>query len=74
MGVYMGVFNMFIVFPEIVAALSFGPLIRIVFGAGNPNSPLYVVMMGGKILPTWGPHTGVISNPSERVAAVTTPA
>jgi maltose/moltooligosaccharide transporter len=47
MGIYMGVFNMFIVLPEIVAALSFGPLIRIVFGAGNPNSPLYVVMMGG---------------------------
>src|SRR2546430_13606480 len=29
MGVYMGVFNFFIVIPEIVAALGFGPLIRL---------------------------------------------
>ena len=50
MGVYMGVFNFFIVIPEIVAALGFGPLIRLVFGAGNPNAPLYVVMMGGGFL------------------------
>jgi maltose/moltooligosaccharide transporter len=47
MGIFMGVFNMFIVIPEIVAALTFGPLIRIAFGAGNPNAPLYVVMLGG---------------------------
>ena len=43
MGVYMGVFNFFIVLPEIVAALSFQPLIKHVFH----NNPLYVVMMGG---------------------------
>ncbi len=47
MGVYMGVFNFFIVLPEIVAALTFGPLTRALFGADNPNSPLYVVMIGG---------------------------
>lgn len=46
-GLYMGVFNAFIVLPEITAALTFGPLIRAVFGAGNPNAPLYVVMFGG---------------------------
>ena len=46
-GVYMGVFNFFIVLPEIAAALSFGPLTRALFGADNPNSPLYVVMIGG---------------------------
>ena len=39
MGVYMGVFNFFIVLPEILQALTFGPLIRGVFGANNPNSP-----------------------------------
>ncbi|MEX2154373.1 MAG: MFS transporter [Gemmatimonadaceae bacterium] len=50
MGVYMGVFNFFIVIPEIVAALAFGPLIRLVFGEGNPNAPLYVVMLGGACL------------------------
>jgi maltose/moltooligosaccharide transporter len=47
MGVYMGVFNFFIVIPEIIAALAFGPLIRLAFGEGNPNAPLYVVMLGG---------------------------
>jgi maltose/moltooligosaccharide transporter len=47
MGVYMGVFNFFIVIPEIVASLGFGPLIRLLFGRDNPNAPLYVVMLGG---------------------------
>ena len=47
MGVYMGVFNFFIVIPEIIQALTFGPLIRGVFGANNPQSPLYVVLIGG---------------------------
>lgn len=42
-GVYMGVFNFFIVIPEIVAAVSFQPLVQNVFH----NNPLYVVMMGG---------------------------
>jgi maltose/moltooligosaccharide transporter len=47
MGVYMGVFNFFIVIPEITQALTFGPLIRALFGANNPRSPLYVVIVGG---------------------------
>ena len=50
MGVYMGVFNAFIVIPEIVAALTFGPLIRTVFGEANPDSSLYMVMIGGASL------------------------
>jgi maltose/moltooligosaccharide transporter len=47
MGVYMGVFNAFIVIPEICAALGFGPLIRLLLGPDNPNTALYVVMAGG---------------------------
>jgi len=50
MGVYMGIFNFFIVIPEIVASFAFGPVIRAVFGADNPNSPMYVVMAGGGFL------------------------
>jgi maltose/moltooligosaccharide transporter len=50
MGVYMGVFNFFIVIPEIVAALAFGPLIRVAFGADNPNASLYMVLFGGVFL------------------------
>lgn len=50
MGVYMGIFNFFIVIPEIVASFAFGPVIRAVFGPDNPNSPMYVVMAGGAFL------------------------
>jgi maltose/moltooligosaccharide transporter len=50
MGVYMGVFNFFIVIPEITAALFFGPLIRLFFGTDNPNASLYMVMFGGIFL------------------------
>ena len=50
MGVYMGIFNFFIVIPEIVAALAFGPLSRMLFGQGNPNAPVYFVMIGGVCL------------------------
>lgn len=46
-GIYMGVFNFFIVIPEIVQALTFGPIIRLLFGAENHNAPLYMVMVGG---------------------------
>ncbi len=46
MGVYMGIFNFFIVIPEIIASLSFKPLVRYVFD----NNPLYVVMLGGASL------------------------
>jgi maltose/moltooligosaccharide transporter len=47
MGVYMGVFNFFIVLPEIFQALAFGWVIRNLFGENNNNSPLYMVMFGG---------------------------
>jgi maltose/moltooligosaccharide transporter len=47
MGVYMGVFNFFIVIPEIVASLALGPFTRLAFGEGNPSAPLYVVLLGG---------------------------
>ena len=50
MGVYMGIFNFFIVIPEIVASLGFGPVTRALFGVDNPNAPLYVVMLGGLCL------------------------
>ncbi|HEY0406117.1 MAG TPA: MFS transporter [Pyrinomonadaceae bacterium] len=50
MGVYMGIFNFFIVIPEIVASFTFGPVIRVLFGRDNPNAPLYVVMAGGAFM------------------------
>ena len=50
MGVYMGIFNFFIVIPEILASLLFGPVIRAAFGADNPNATLYMVLVGGVCL------------------------
>ena len=47
MGLYMGVFNFFIVIPEIIASFTFGPAIRMIFGDDNRTAPLYVVMAGG---------------------------
>jgi maltose/moltooligosaccharide transporter len=43
MGVYMGIFNFFIVLPEIIAALTFGPIVKNFLG-GNL---IYAVMAGG---------------------------
>jgi maltose/moltooligosaccharide transporter len=47
MGVYMGIFNFFIVIPEIIASLFFGRIIRAIFGANSSIAPLYMVMAGG---------------------------
>jgi maltose/moltooligosaccharide transporter len=46
MGVYMGIFNFFIVLPEIAAALIFKPIVKYVFN----NSEVAVVVMGGMFL------------------------
>ncbi len=46
MGIYMGVFNFFIVIPEILASVALQPLVKNVF----QNNPLYVVMLGGASL------------------------
>jgi maltose/moltooligosaccharide transporter len=43
MGVYMGIFNFFIVLPEILAALFFGDIVKHWLG-GNL---IYAVMAGG---------------------------
>jgi maltose/moltooligosaccharide transporter len=66
MGVYMGVFNFFIVIPEIIASVAFGPLIRLVFGESNPQAPLYVVMLGGICLLTAAALVGLVRDVGER--------
>ena len=43
MGVYMGIFNFFIVIPQLVAATVLGFLLRILFG----GAPIYALVMGG---------------------------
>lgn len=68
LGVYMGVFNFFIVLPEIVAALGFGPLSRALFGAGNQSAPLYFVVMGGGLLLTAAACVGLVHDVGEQTA------
>lgn len=46
MGVYMGIFNFFIVIPEIVASVALEPVVKDLFG----NNPVKVVMLGGASL------------------------
>ena len=65
MGVYMGIFNAFIVIPEIVAAVGFGPAIRFLLGPGNPNAPLYVVMFGGVCLLLAAAAVAFVEDPGE---------
>ena len=62
----MGVFNFFIVIPEITAALGFGPLIRLTFGEANPNAPLYVVLLGGVFLLTASVCVAFVRDVGER--------
>jgi maltose/moltooligosaccharide transporter len=45
-GLYMGIFNFFIVIPEIAAALTFKPIVKHIFN----NSEVAVVVMGGVFL------------------------
>lgn len=42
-GVYMGIFNFFIVIPEIIASLALQPVVKQLFN----NDPVKVVMLGG---------------------------
>jgi maltose/moltooligosaccharide transporter len=46
MGVYMGIFNFFIVLPEITASLTFQPVVKYVFR----DNPLNMIMFGGACL------------------------
>lgn len=50
MGVYMGIFNFFIVIPEIIASVTFGRIIKWIFGENSTSAPLFVVMAGGVFL------------------------
>lgn len=46
MGIFMGLFNMFIVIPEIIAALGFGWVMNVVFD----NTKIYAIVTSGVLL------------------------
>ncbi len=61
MGVYMGIFNFFIVIPEILAALTLDPVMKHLLG----NDPVKVVMMGGASLLVAAVLTQFVQEPAE---------
>ena len=69
MGVYMGIFNFFIVLPEIIAALTFGPAVKNLLG-GNL---IHAVMAGGvfmlvaAVITLFVPYTGIAPNQLQEV-------
>jgi len=68
MGVYMGIFNFFIVLPEIIASITFGPLVKNLLG-GNL---VYAVMVGGGFMLLAALLTQLVQvKPAETEAAVT---
>src|SRR5688500_2506314 len=66
MGLYMDVFNFFIVLHEIVADLDFTPHTRALFGVGHPASPLFVVMLGGLCLLVAAACVGLVKDVGSR--------
>lgn len=60
MGLYMGIFNFFIVIPQLVAASVLGVLIKILFG----GQPLYALGLGGVSLIVAGLLVFRVSKPS----------
>jgi maltose/moltooligosaccharide transporter len=75
MGVYMGIFNFFIVLPEIIAALTFGSLVKMLL---NGNL-IYAVMAGGgfillaALLTQWVQEQPAVARPSVAPALTETP-
>jgi maltose/moltooligosaccharide transporter len=61
-GVYMGIFNFFIVTPEIIASLAFGW----VMAHGLNNNRLYAVIAGGFFLIAAALLMQRVSDPAER--------
>jgi maltose/moltooligosaccharide transporter len=66
MGVYMGIFNFFIVIPQLVAASLLGVLLKVFFG----GHPIYALVIGGISLLVAGLCVLRVREPARHVAAV----
>lgn len=69
MGVYMGIFNFFIVIPQLVAASLLGLLLKTFFD----NQPIYALVIGGISLVVAGLCVLRVREPATHVAAAVTP-
>jgi maltose/moltooligosaccharide transporter len=67
MGVYMGIFNFFIVIPQLVAVSLLGVLLKLFFG----SQPLYALVIGGVSLLVAGLCVLRVREPASHVAAAT---
>ena len=57
MGVYMGIFNFFIVIPQILASLGLGTLMKSLLG----DNPMNAVLLGGCSMVAAGLCVGFVS-------------
>lgn len=69
MGVYMGIFNFFIVIPQLLAASVLGVLLKWLFG----NEPIYALVIGGISFVVAGLCVLRVAEPGVRLRQVTTP-
>jgi maltose/moltooligosaccharide transporter len=65
MGFYMGVFNFFIVIPQILASLGLGSLMKSVLA----NNPMNAVLLGGSSMIVAGLCVGLVSREVDTVSA-----
>jgi maltose/moltooligosaccharide transporter len=65
MGFYMGVFNFFIVIPQILASLGLGSLMKSVLG----DNPMNAVLLGGSSMIVAGLCVGLVSREVDTVSA-----
>jgi maltose/moltooligosaccharide transporter len=65
MGFYMGVFNFFIVIPQILASLGLGSLMKSVLG----DNPMNAVLLGGSSMIVAGLCVGLVSKDVDTVSA-----
>ena len=64
MGFYMGVFNFFIVIPQILASLGLGPLMKPLLG----DNPMNAVLLGGCSMVAAGLCVGFVSKDLDNVS------
>jgi len=69
MGVYMGIFNFFIVIPQLIAASLLGLLLKTFFA----NQPIYALVIGGASLIVAGLCVLRVREPATHAVAAVTP-
>lgn len=62
MGIYMGIFNFFIVIPQLMAASVLGVVLRTFFG----NDPIYAILLAGVLMILAGASILIVETPQTR--------